>query len=207
MLKNEEILQIIEENQNKDNLQKTYEIAKKYTFSGKAFCEISLKTGELNFGWSQQGQKTMSEFKGTDTNITIISIATPIEEIGPEDLLDEIDEFDEFEQWSENNDNYDVEEYVIEKWSEQELEDRMYFVYEELADKEVFFKDWDLIQQEVIEILLKKAPQQISATETADILGVTSRAIRLNCENGKYECRKAGGVWLIDKDSVIESLR
>lgn len=42
----------------------------------------------------------------------------------------------------------------------------------------------------------------ITSQEAAEILGITDRAVRLNCENGKYIARKTGRNWLINKDSI-----
>jgi replicative superfamily II helicase len=136
----------------------------------------------------------------------IISIETPVEDISPEDMLDE-KEVEGYYDYLEENEYKSVDDYVLDRYSKTELDNRMYEIYNEFEERKVFFKDLDFIEEEVIQTLLKKAPQWLSATETADILGITSRAIRLNCENGKYESRKAGGVWIINKDSVIESLR
>jgi len=206
MLSKKEVLEIIEDNQNIENLKKIYEVAKEYSFAGVSFGEIDVKDGLLNFGWMMQGQQRISEFEGNDTNVKFIIVKTPIESVEPEDLLSD-EEIDDYEQWCEDNEDESLEDYIIEEFSKQELEDRMYFVYEELVEREVFFKDWELIEREVNNILFKNASPWLSATEVSDILGITSRAVRLNCENGRYECRKAGGVWLIDKESIIESLR
>lgn len=42
----------------------------------------------------------------------------------------------------------------------------------------------------------------ITAQEAAVLLGISERGVRWNCENGKYQARKAGKVWLIDRDSL-----
>ena len=44
--------------------------------------------------------------------------------------------------------------------------------------------------------------QVITVQEAADILGITERAVRANCERGKYKCRKAKGTWLILRSSL-----
>lgn len=42
----------------------------------------------------------------------------------------------------------------------------------------------------------------ITTQEAAEILGISERGVRWNCEAGKYKARKAGRVWLIDKESL-----
>ena len=42
----------------------------------------------------------------------------------------------------------------------------------------------------------------ITVQEAAEILGISPRAIQLNCEKGKYKCRKAKGTWLILRSSL-----
>ena len=42
----------------------------------------------------------------------------------------------------------------------------------------------------------------ITVQEAAEILGITERGVRWNCESGKYKARKAGKVWLIDRKSI-----
>ena len=44
--------------------------------------------------------------------------------------------------------------------------------------------------------------QVITVQETAEFLGVTPRAIQQKCEQGKLECRKAKGTWLILRSSI-----
>lgn len=41
--------------------------------------------------------------------------------------------------------------------------------------------------------------------EASKILGISPRAVQQNCEKGKYICRKAGRIWLIDKASLKPS--
>ena len=42
----------------------------------------------------------------------------------------------------------------------------------------------------------------ITVQEAAEILGISERGVRWNCESGKYKARKAGKVWLIDRKSI-----
>lgn len=42
----------------------------------------------------------------------------------------------------------------------------------------------------------------ITVQEAAEILGISPRAVQLQCEKGKLVCRKAKGTWLILKSSL-----
>ena len=42
----------------------------------------------------------------------------------------------------------------------------------------------------------------ITSQEAAAILGISDRAVRLQCEQGKLVCRKVQRIWLILKDSL-----
>lgn len=42
----------------------------------------------------------------------------------------------------------------------------------------------------------------IGTQEASEILGISERGVRSNCERGKYICRKSGSVWIIDKSSL-----
>jgi hypothetical protein len=42
----------------------------------------------------------------------------------------------------------------------------------------------------------------VTSQEAAIILGIKDRSVRANCEKGKYNARKAGGTWLIERDSL-----
>ena len=42
----------------------------------------------------------------------------------------------------------------------------------------------------------------ITVQEAAEILGIDEKNVRLRCVAGKCIARKAGGTWLIDKDSL-----
>lgn len=44
--------------------------------------------------------------------------------------------------------------------------------------------------------------QVITAQETAELLGISPRAVQQKCEQGKFICRKAKGSWLILKSSI-----
>lgn len=47
--------------------------------------------------------------------------------------------------------------------------------------------------------------QIITATEAAEILGISPRGVQKNCEAGKYNARKSGATWLIDKTTLKSS--
>lgn len=44
--------------------------------------------------------------------------------------------------------------------------------------------------------------QVITIKEASDILGITERAVRFKCEQGKLICRKSYGTWLILRSSL-----
>lgn len=45
-------------------------------------------------------------------------------------------------------------------------------------------------------------PDTMTVVEAAEYTGISERGIRWNCKSGKYNCRKAGKVWLIEKQSL-----
>lgn len=44
--------------------------------------------------------------------------------------------------------------------------------------------------------------QVVTATEAAEILGISERGVQKNCESGKYICRKSGRIWIIDRNTL-----
>lgn len=44
----------------------------------------------------------------------------------------------------------------------------------------------------------------VTISEASEMIGISERGIRFNCESGKYKARKSGNTWLIDKSSLPE---
>jgi len=47
-------------------------------------------------------------------------------------------------------------------------------------------------------------PDPMTVVEATEYTGISERGIRWNCKSGKYKCRKAGKVWLIERESLRE---
>jgi len=46
-------------------------------------------------------------------------------------------------------------------------------------------------------------PEEITSSVAAKIIGITHRATRLLCQNGKLRCRKLGRDWLVEKRDAL----
>ncbi len=81
-----------------------------------------------------------------------------------------------------------------------------HYLEDSLSEEELEAYDKSEIQEAVIRFIeekVDKLDEVITSQEAADILEITDRAVRLNCENGRYVARKTGRNWLILKDSLF----
>ena len=117
-----------------------YKEGEGYTFSGTAYVILNVETGKIYSEWLQQNNFTVNNF----TEVVLLSMDTPIDISNAEDLLDD-EEQKEFEEY-----DGDVEDFIIEKHGEDEVEERKMTYIEWWASETGL--EWERIQEQINEI-------------------------------------------------------
>jgi hypothetical protein len=124
-----------------------YEEASGYSFSGTAYAILDVTDGEIFSRWLMQNNYMMDDFG----EIVLCSINTPLETPTENDLLDdeELTEFHKYidENWNEYN---GIEDYIIEKYGDDSLEERKCNYVDWLASE--FEIDYNKIKEQLDEV-------------------------------------------------------
>ena len=124
-----------------------YEEAIGYSFSGTAYAILDVTDGEIFSRWLMQNNYLMDDFG----EIVLCSINTPLETLTENDLLsdEELTEFHKYidENWNEYN---GIEDYIIEKYGDDSLEERKCNYVDWLASE--FEIDYNKIEEQLDEV-------------------------------------------------------
>jgi hypothetical protein len=124
-----------------------YEEAIGYSFSGTAYAILDVTNGEIFSRWLMQNNYMMDDFG----EIVLCSINTPLETLTENDLLsdEELTEFHKYidENWNEYN---GIEDYIIEKYGDDSLEERKSNYVDWLASE--FEIDYERIKEQLDEV-------------------------------------------------------
>ena len=142
LMSKNEIEKIIDDLDVVETYKIAYEEANGYSFSGTAYACLDVSDGEIYTKWLQQNNFTINNF----TEVILLRMDTPIDLIG--DINDILND-EEIEEYN-NSEFYSCEEFVIDKFGEDELEERKINIIEYWAS-ETGLK-WDNIQDQIDEI-------------------------------------------------------
>ena len=124
-----------------------YEEASGYSFSGTAYAILDVTDGKIFSRWLMQNNYMMDDFG----EIVLCSINTPLETLTENDLLsdEELTEFHKYidENWNEYN---GIEDYIIEKYGDDSLEERKSNYVDWLASE--FEIDYERIKEQLDEV-------------------------------------------------------
>ena len=142
LLPKEDIEKIVDELEVIDIYKKAYEKGRGYKFSGTAYVILDCSDGKIYTRWLQQNNFIVNDF----TDIVVFGMDTPICEFDDDDLIDNYGS--EMEEWE----NFDgsAEEFIVEKYGEEELENRKENVVDYWATE--YGLEWNDIQERIDEM-------------------------------------------------------
>ena len=123
----------------------TYEEAIGYSFSGTAYAILDVTDGKIFSRWLMQNNYLMDDFG----EIVLCSINTPLETPTENDLLDD-EELTEFHRYIDEHEYKSIEDYIIEKYGDDSLEERKSDYVDWLASE--FVIDYNKIEEQLDEI-------------------------------------------------------
>lgn len=154
VLDKEELEKKIEELDSREIYRMTYDMAQRYSFSGTAYTYIDAQSGEVVTTWLQQNH----ELHPFDSfyEIILCSIDTPVMDYTEEDLLSTEEEYEEYYEYR-RKEGKGIEEYLEEKYGEEELNDRIENALDWYADEFSFDEYWI---QEQLDSLYRRAVEE-----------------------------------------------
>lgn len=154
ILSREKLEELIDELSEAEIYQKTYKEAKDWQLSGNAYTYIDARNGKVVTTWIQQNNylHPWDNFY----EIILCNIGTPTPDILLEDLIDITDdkEYKEFVQYADETGNK-IEDFIIEKYGEEELQERIENIIEYYSLE--FSFDFDEIRDQLDELYNKQA--------------------------------------------------
>lgn len=147
-LPKEEIEKIVDDLDVIDIYKKAYKEADGYIFSGTAYVCLDVSDGEIYTKWLQQNNFTVNNF----TEVVLLKMDTPIYIDNDENLLDQSGA--EWQEWKEYDGN--IEDFITEKYGEDEFEERKinvieYWATESDLEYDDIYEQIDKIYEDAIE--------------------------------------------------------
>lgn len=122
ILDREEIEEIIDTLSPAEIYRQTFEKAQRYSFSGDAYTYADARNGEIKTRWMQLN--TFDHPWDAFYEIVLCSIKTPVEPLSDEDLIN-WDDKDEVQAWKEVYPSISAEDFILERYGQKELDDRI----------------------------------------------------------------------------------